>query len=92
MKPKPRGCPVNLSLMRRTSFTATTCATRLCSVSALQTYMHAQGWEVTALRSSRYHRDIGALQVVPLCHKTIRVQMQMHLQAMVTCKFCPGAK
>ena len=44
MKPKPRGCPVNLSLMRRTSFTATTCATRLCSVSALCN-KHACSWK-----------------------------------------------
>ena len=35
MKQKPRGCPVNLSLIRRTSFTATACATRPCSLSSL---------------------------------------------------------
>ena len=37
MKQKPRGCPVNLSLIRRTSFTATACATSACSISSLHT-------------------------------------------------------
>ena len=44
MKQKPRGCPVNLSLIRRTSFTATACATRPCSLSSLSGHYTHVTW------------------------------------------------
>ena len=46
MKQKPRGCPVNLSLIRRTSFTATACATRPCSLSSLSGHGLRVTWSI----------------------------------------------